>query len=175
MQSWHTVKTIAQAHSTSYVWRSTLYSAFFFDDEFLYEKSRDKLSLRPHGGKSVAYRLQNAPFVFTRQRVDVTDVLSALSYDGLLDVRAVCHSVSGGCRATDLKWLSCQSNKRCEWRFFHRSRRVASHDVLSQNNFSSRHANVNHFIYKYVSSSCCSLSGDTLNAVPIPTAACGPR
>lgn len=53
--------------------------------------------------KSVAYGLQNAPFVFTRQRVDVTDVLSALSYDGLPDVRAVCHFVSGRCRATDLK------------------------------------------------------------------------
>lgn len=61
-------------------------------------------------------------FVFTRQRVDVTDVLSALSYDGLADVWAVRHSVSGGCRATDLKWLSRQSSKRRGWRSFHRSR-----------------------------------------------------
>lgn len=86
-----------------------------------------KLPFRPHSGKSVAYRLRNAPFVFTRQRVDVTDVLSALSYDGLPDdVRAVRHFVSGGCRVgfemivSSVQWKTrltfLSSLSRVSWR-----------------------------------------------------------
>lgn len=138
------------------LWASEKFNVIYLKISLVFndEKSRDKLSLRPHGGKSVAYRLQNAPFVFTRQRVDVTDVLSALSYDGLPDVGAVCHFVSGGCRATDLKWLSRQSSKRRGWRSFHRSR-VSYHTYLRKM-ISHLSANVNGFIYKYVFNKCCS-------------------
>lgn len=126
------------------------------------EKSCDKLSLCPYGRKSVVYRLQNASFVFTRQRVDVTDILSALSYDGLPDVGAVCHFVSGRCRAADLKWLSRQSSKRRGCRSFHRSR-VSYHTYL--------HKMISHRVARTLSISftnmfLTSVVGETLNAIP---------
>lgn len=90
---------------TQKVWHSQR-SIFSFSSFFSFlskrKKKRGKLSFRPHGGKSVAYTQTVecvCEFVFTRQQVDVTDVLSALSYDGSTDVWTVCHSVSGGCRA----------------------------------------------------------------------------
>lgn len=126
------------------------------------EKSRDKLSLRPHGGKSVAYRLQNAPFVFTRQRVDVTDVLSALSYDGLLDVRAVRHSVSGGCRATRI-WNDCLVRERQKTRLtrsFHRARVCL---ITLPHDFSLQpHANAMAILFKTVFLAAVVLLSETL-------------
>lgn len=101
---------------TSYIRRSVL--VLFSMTSYRFARMAEKV-----------YRLQNAPFVFTRQRVDVTDVLSALSYDGLPDVGAVCHFVSCRCRAADLKWLSRQSSKRRGCRSFHRSR-VSYHTYL---------------------------------------------
>lgn len=107
--TWY-VCNILQTEKVWYIERS-IFRFFQWRKEASYQ-------FRPHGGKSVAY-IRTAEcvceFVFTRQGVDVTDVLFALSYD-------VCHFIPGGCRATDLKWLSRQNSKRRGWRSFHRSR-----------------------------------------------------
>lgn len=136
-------------------------ASLFFNDE----KSRDKLSLRPHRGKSVAYRLQNAPFVFTRQRVDVTDVLSALSYDGLLDVRVVRHSVSGRCRATRI-WNDCLVRERQKTRIWRVLFIALACLMTLPHDFSLQpHANAMAILFKTIFSSCCSSIKDTSNVL----------
>lgn len=116
-------------------------------------------------GKSVACRLQNAPFVFTRQRVDVTDVLSALSYDGLRPTfgPSVTSYQVGVVPRIRNDCLSSVGDKRRALTFFSSLARVLSHDAFSRNHFSPLHARTRttctyiyiythtlRFIFKYI-------------------------